>query len=87
MAPTTTPRGRSAADSRIGRSRRTLSSPISTPNSVLVGASPGGIAALARDTGEVRWQNATYAVDSNLAATDDAVYALASDGIFEATPR
>ncbi len=58
-----------------------LSSPVSTAKSVLVGASRGGVTAFDRDTGNVRWQLPGLSVDSNLAVTDDAVYAAVNDGL------
>jgi len=69
-----------------GRPTGTLTSPVCTPEFVLIGASPGGLAVLRRDTGERRWQNSTYSFSSNLAVTEDAVYAVATDGIVELKP-
>lgn len=68
-------------------SSTTLSSPICTEESVLVGASPGGLVALTKDTGEKKWQVTTYPIESNLAATTDSIYALTSSGILEATHK
>ncbi|MCT9096086.1 PQQ-binding-like beta-propeller repeat protein [Haloarchaeobius sp. HME9146] len=64
----------------------TLSAPLCTPDSVLVGASPGGLVVLSAETGDKRWQDTTDAFDSNLVATGDSIYGLTTDGIVEATP-
>lgn len=71
---------------RLGDERETsgrLSSPVTTPSSVLVGASRGGVTALRRDTGEVSWGLTDVSIDSNLAVTGGAVYAVGSEGLVE----
>jgi FOG: WD40-like repeat len=60
-----------------------LSAPVSTADSVLVGASRGGVTAFDRDTGDVRWRVTGLSIDSTLAVTEGAIYTTASEGLVE----
>lgn len=63
----------------------TLSAPVCTRDSVLVGAAPGGLVALSQSDGSIRWQSSSHSILSNLAMNDSGVYALSSDGVVAAT--
>jgi outer membrane protein assembly factor BamB len=64
----------------------TLTAPVCTPDSVVVGASPGGLIALNRETGAVRWQNTSHSFGSSLVAVGDSLYGLVTSGVVEAAP-
>ncbi len=72
-------------DDGTGESSTTLSAPVCTPESVLVGAAPGGLVALSQSDGTTQWQASSHSIVSNLVMNANGVYALSPDGVVAAT--